>query len=93
MKKRENSNWKTFDAYAKDASSIWSIELNQENWKLGKCSCPYFIKNYMCKHLIGISARCKLVGCQIPLIAKQVPLGQKRKRGAPSKAKKALIVQ
>ena len=47
----------------------------------------------MCKHLIGISARCKLDGCQIPLKAKQVPLGQKRKKGAPSKAKKALIAQ
>ena len=45
----------------------------------------------MCKHLIAISAILRLEGCVIPKLAKTVPLGQKRKRGAPAKAKKALI--
>ena len=44
----------------------------------------------MCKHLIAISATLRLEGCVIPKLAKTVPLGQKRKRGAPAKAKKAL---
>ena len=47
----------------------------------------------MCKHLIAISATLRLEGCVIPLLAKSVPLGQKRNRGAPIKAKKALILQ
>ena len=45
----------------------------------------------MCKHLIAISATLRLEVCVIPKLAKTVPLGQKRKRGAPSRAKKALI--
>ena len=47
----------------------------------------------MCKHLIAISSKLRLEGCVISLLAKTVPLGQKRKRGAPTKAKKVLIVQ
>ena len=39
--------------------------------------------------MIGISTRCKLSNCEILLIGK---LGQKQKRGAPSKANKALMV-
>ena len=48
-------------------------------------------KYYICKHIIGLAARYKL--CSIPLEAKNIPLGQKRKRGRVAKAKKALIVQ
>ena len=47
----------------------------------------------MCKHLIAISARLQLYGFAIPILAKQIPLGQKRKRGAPQKAHKALTKQ
>ncbi|CAM4957071.1 unnamed protein product, partial [Rotaria socialis] len=38
-----------------------------------------------------LAARYKL--CSIPLEVKNIPLGQKRKRGRVAKAKKALIVQ
>ena len=41
----------------------------------------------MCKHLIAISDALRLEGCVIPLLAKSVPFGQKRKRGAPAKKK------
>ena len=47
----------------------------------------------MCKHLIAISARLQLDGCTLPILAKQIPLGQKINRGAPNKAQKALIKQ
>ena len=47
----------------------------------------------MCKHLIAISARLELDGCVLPILAKQIPLGQKRNRGEPKKAQKALIKQ
>ncbi|CAM4817639.1 unnamed protein product [Rotaria magnacalcarata] len=40
---------------------------------------------------ISLAARYKL--CSTPLEAKNIPLGQKRKRGRVAKAKKALIVQ
>jgi hypothetical protein len=92
-KRHTKHNWRNFDSFAIDESKIWYIVPCETNWKLGKCSCPYYTKNFMCKHLIAISATLRLEGCVIPLLAKTVPLGQKRKRGAPAKAKKALIVQ
>jgi hypothetical protein len=45
----------------------------------------------MCKHVIGLAIRLKYV--VPPLEAKNIPLGQKRKRGRPSKAKRTPIVQ
>ncbi|RNA43816.1 hypothetical protein BpHYR1_020666 [Brachionus plicatilis] len=55
-------------------------------------SCRWYIKNYICKHLIGISKILNIPGCEIPLSAKNIPIGEKRKPGRPTKAKQALIV-
>ncbi|RNA19148.1 hypothetical protein BpHYR1_040979 [Brachionus plicatilis] len=56
-------------------------------------SCRWYIKNNICKHLIGISKIQNIPGCEIPLSVKNVPIGEKRKPGRPAKAKQALIVQ
>ena len=56
-----------------------------------KCNCPAFLKNYICKHVVGMSIRLKY--CKPPAAAKTVPIGEKRKRGRPAKAKPALLVQ
>jgi hypothetical protein len=50
-----------------------------------------FYKHYMCKHVMGLAIRLKLTSP--PLEAKNVPIGQKRKRGRPTKSKPALIIQ
>ena len=87
---------KILHAYSKCKTFIEFIEFiepNPVNWKLGRCSCPFYLKNYICKHVIAVSATLRLDGCIIPLTAKQIPLGQKRKRGAPKKAAQALIRQ
>ena len=72
-------------------TSIWCIDINNEDWLQSKCNCPFFLKNYYCKHMIGVANILRLDGCSIPLNAKIVPLGQKRKRGAPKKATRALL--
>jgi hypothetical protein len=90
---RNETSWTDFNHLIQSEASMWCIVTEDSNWKLGKCSCPFFSKNYKCKHLIAISSALKLDNCIIPQNAKNIPLGQKRKRGAPTKAKKALIVQ
>jgi hypothetical protein len=45
----------------------------------------------ICKHIIGIAIRLKYV--KPPPEARNISIQGKRKRGRPSKAKKALIVQ
>ena len=54
-----------------------------------KCNCKYYKKNYICFHSLGteILLNLKLA----PSEAWAIPLGQKRKRGRPSKAAPALV--
>ncbi|KAH9644325.1 hypothetical protein HF086_003110 [Spodoptera exigua] len=86
-------DWDTFDGYKKNAFAYWRVALptQQTAWVNGKCICPIFFKNYMCKHIIGLAIRLKYVAP--PAEAKNVPIGQKRKRGRPAKARPALIIQ
>jgi hypothetical protein len=79
----------TFQQFKK-SFSIWRLE-DGSNWNNAKCNCPAFLKNYICKHVVGLGIRLKQ--CRPPAAAKHVPIGQKRKRGRPAKAKKALLVQ
>jgi hypothetical protein len=81
----------TFNQFQK-SFDIWCLEMeNNSHWKTSKCNCPAFLKNYICKHVVGVSIRLKY--CKPPAVAKTVPIGEKRKRGRPAKAKPALLVQ
>lgn len=62
-----------------------------EDWINGTCTCPQFLKHYMCKHVYGLAICLKLVTPSLQ--SKQIPLGQKRKRGRPALATKALVIQ
>ena len=91
LKKHNARKWKSFYTFVEEENKIWYIQPDVSNWKLGKCSCPFYAKNYKCKHLKAISATLRLYA--IPPEAKQIQLGQKRKRGAPSKARPALFTK
>lgn len=78
--------WDTFDDFIR--SKIYTISVHGEK---AKCTCSCFLKHLQCKHALGLQIRLKHV--TVPQEAKVVPLGQKRKRGRPSKSRKALIIQ
>ncbi|CAK1542265.1 unnamed protein product [Leptosia nina] len=81
--------FRCFDEYKKVFFSSWNVILpnNQTEWITGCCDCPDFYR----KHLIGLAIRLKYV--TPPLEAKSQPLGLKRKRVRPTKARAALIIQ
>lgn len=85
--------FRCFDEYKKVFFSSWNVVLpnNQTEWITGCCDCPDFYRKFSCKHLIGLAIRLKYV--TPPLEAKSQPLGLKRKRGRPTKARAALIIQ
>jgi hypothetical protein len=93
IKRYETCRFNSFDTYKSVYFNIWCVCLsnNVEKWKEATCTCPSFLKNYICKHTIGMSIRLKY--CKPPPEAKNVEIGTKRKRGIPSKAKKALLIQ
>ncbi|KAF9758301.1 hypothetical protein NGRA_3148 [Nosema granulosis] len=85
--------WYTFDQYFKKAFNVWSVTLpiDKLKWSDGVCNCPAFFKKFMCKHVVGMAIR--LNYCKPPPAAKDVKIGEKRRRGRPSKSKKALLTQ
>jgi hypothetical protein len=58
---------------------------NSSDWKTSKYNCPAFIKNYICKHAVGVAIRLKYY--KPPAASKTVPIGETRKRGRLAKTK------
>ena len=85
-------NWETFDDFAKMEASVHRLIIDREDWMKSRCSCPFFHKNYNCKHIIGVCKRLKCQGVVIPDEAKSVEFGKKRGRGTPKHASRALII-
>ncbi|RNA23601.1 hypothetical protein BpHYR1_049560 [Brachionus plicatilis] len=85
-----HNNYQLFDEALEDLNKIVHRWYNAG---IMDGSCRWYIKNNICKHLIGISKIQHIPGCEIPLSVKNIPIGEKRKPGRPAKAKQALIVQ
>ncbi|CAF0823975.1 unnamed protein product [Adineta steineri] len=85
--------WYSFDQYKAKAFNIWHVILPMDlaKWLNGQCNCPVYFKKFMCKHIVGMAIR--LNYSKPPPTAKNFPIGKKRRRGRPSKAKKALLIQ
>jgi hypothetical protein len=92
VKNVKEMRWNTFDQFKRRASPVWIVVLpnGDQKWQEGKCTCPCFLKKYMCKHIIGLAIRLKLA--KPPPAAKDVPIGEKRRRGRSRKSTKALLI-
>lgn len=90
VRRAKKRSWRNFDEFKKAAFAVWIVSMKDDNWRDARCSCPHFLKNYKCKHTLGMAIRLQLV--HAPPEAKQIPLGQKRKRGRPKKATQALSI-
>jgi hypothetical protein len=88
-----NNHWESFDDFKEQFFSEWEVMLpiNSEEWLTDRCNCPAFLKQYICKKLLGLAIRLKYV--EPPHEARNIPIGEKRKRGRPAKSKKALLIQ
>ena len=65
--------------------------MKKENPLKAHCDCYFGMKKKICRHLVGVAIQ--LGYLKPPAPAKYLPLGQKRKKGRPAKAKPALIIQ
>ena len=93
IRRYKSCKFHSFDTYKSAYFGIWCVCIpnNAEEWRKATCTCQSFFKNYICKHIIGISIRLKY--CKASPEAKNVKIGTKRERGRPSKARKALLIQ
>lgn len=77
-----------FEDYVKNIHQrAYKLILNS-NWSMSTCTCPYRLKNPICKHIIGIALVTKKAIC--PPEANPTLLTKKKSRGRPPKAKSAL---
>lgn len=88
----DSNDWDSFDVYRKKSFEFndtkFKYPITRDNWFESECDCENYFKLYICEHIIGIALRIK---CIIPPAeAKAIPIGEKRKRGRPPKAKSAL---
>lgn len=85
------TKWKQFDDFKRSLDIVhtkFAYPVTCDNWVHGICDCSDGFKKYLCEHMVGIALRLKVISA--PAEAKTIPLGQKRKRGRPAKAKQAL---
>jgi hypothetical protein len=55
-KQMTECNWRSFQQFTDCALGYWKITMeSNHNWINGKCTCPVFLKRYICKHLVGIA--------------------------------------
>ena len=83
--------FKSFNHFIQTSFGLWRINIDNHNPSHSSCTCPSFYKEYICKHVLGMLIRLKLIIC--PLKAKDVPIGYTRGVGRPKKAKLALQFQ
>lgn len=88
-KKLNNHKFKSFDDYcAKRHGLFWTVNLNKDSWMNSKCDCLHFLKNYVCRHIVGIALKEKLV--KLPKKALTVRIAKKATLGRKPKASSAL---
>jgi len=87
----ETINFDEFNDYLKQSNKLHYISINETNWKLSKCSCWWWCKNFKCKHVIGICSRLKLL--KFETVHKSIPIGKTRGPGRPKLTKSALQLQ
>lgn len=83
--------YQSFDDFKNRAFNIYEITFpaNTNDWRNSDCTCPWFFKKYMCKHIIAIAYRLGIL--KKPNKADQ-PLEAKKKAGRPKKATPALVI-
>jgi hypothetical protein len=74
-----------FGSYMYLFQCISIVKLNDTNWKLSRCNCPYYSKNYMCRHIILIAVAEEII--TFPLAYKQAAISKKTPRGRIPNAK------
>lgn len=95
IEKEKKVNWLSFDEFKIQSfhfsTTRFPYPLNKTNWQQGICDCYDYLKYFICSHILGIALRMKFTTA--PIEAKNIPIGEKRKRGRPEKAKNALTKQ
>lgn len=80
LKMYKEQSWTTFDNFCTNIEMIWHIKITNNNIITATCTCPSYLKHYVCRHMLGIGLRLQLVSP--PLQARKLSQ-RKNRRGRP----------
>lgn len=83
-------DWMDFSNFRNNSSCIWCVKIQNNNMNAASCTCPCYLKQYMCKHVIGMQLW--LHNLELPDRIRWVE-NKRAKRGRPLQAKPALVRQ
>ncbi len=89
---KELCSWTSFREFKECCLGIWELKTDpfDPDWTKLKCSCPSYLKKYLCKHVLGLAMKLRLV--DTPEHARGQPLARKLKRGRKLKARRAYLI-
>lgn len=83
--------WSSFDEFIEYGYQIfWLVCFNNDHWETqSTCSCPFFFKQHICKHLVAIALQSKIIEC--PQSSNPLLIAPRRKRGRAKNATMSLM--
>ncbi|CAF4876895.1 unnamed protein product [Rotaria sp. Silwood1] len=79
----KSSQWTSFDHFVAWKSSCWLVSL------LGSCTCPIGLKQYRCKHSVGLAIIFNVYNIKDE--TRLIPLEKRKTAGRPKKIRTALL--
>lgn len=80
-----------YNSYKTNISNVYLVTIVPKNWLQSTCTCLRFFKQYKCKHVLAVGIITELV--TPPDDSNTAVLHVKPKKGRPTQAKKALLMQ
>lgn len=79
----QTQNWKNFDDFSENQFGIWKVIMPEGSMQSANCTCPIFLKEYCCKHILGMAVRLQLDGLpdDLKVMEKKRKVGRLRKAG------------
>lgn len=80
-----------FDKFIADVNRIrvMTFDTNPNEWMNAKCTCPSYMKHFMCKHVVAVAFRLKIL-TPVENDPDDEPLKPNKARGRPKKVPKGL---
>lgn len=88
VKAFKEKKWTSFEQFVKITTKIWCVKMHKDDPNKSTCTCPTYLKEYICKHVVGLRIRLKTI--DVPARIQTVE-NKNRKRGRPAHIPPALV--
>lgn len=80
--------WTSFEQFVEITTKVWCVKLHTTDPSKSACTCPAHLKEYVCKHVLGLRIRLKTISAPDHI---QTAESKKKPRGRPARIPPALV--